>query len=67
MITAKVTRDDDGLNKDEVYEIEYISMGQSYTSIYLKAPCVALLIADDGYSTGMCKKECTKTDLEIVW
>lgn len=38
MITAKVTRNEDGLNKDELYEVEHISMGQSYTSIYLKTP-----------------------------
>lgn len=38
MITAKVIRDEDGLNKGEVYEIDHISMGQSYTSIYLKTP-----------------------------
>lgn len=38
MITAKVIRDEDGLTKDEVYEIKKISMGQSYTSIYLKTP-----------------------------
>jgi len=38
MITAKVTRDEDGLKIDEVYEVRYISMGQSYTSIYLETP-----------------------------
>lgn len=40
MITVKVIRDEDGLNKDEVYEVEHISMGQSYTSIYLSNPKV---------------------------
>lgn len=38
MITAKVLKDYDGLNKDEIYEVKHISMGQSYTSIYLKVP-----------------------------
>lgn len=36
MITAKVKRNEDGLNIGEVYEVLHISMGQSYTSIYLK-------------------------------
>lgn len=38
MVTAKVLKDDDGLIKGEIYEVEYISMGQSYSSIYLKNP-----------------------------
>jgi hypothetical protein len=38
MIIAKVLRDEDGLNKDEMYEVEHVSMGQSYTSIYLSKP-----------------------------
>lgn len=28
----------EGLNKGEVYEVTYISMGQSFTSIYLTNP-----------------------------
>lgn len=38
MVKAKVVRNEDGLIKGEVYEVEDISMGQSYTSIYLKNP-----------------------------
>ena len=38
MITARVTRDEDGLKIGELYEVSYISMGQSYTSIYLEKP-----------------------------
>jgi len=35
MLIAKVIRDEDGLNIGEEYEVDYISMGQSYTSIIL--------------------------------
>ena len=38
MITARVTRDEDGLKIGELYEVSHISMGQSYTSIYLETP-----------------------------
>ena len=38
MILAKVTRNEDGLNIGEVYEVSHISMWQSYTSIYLETP-----------------------------
>ena len=38
MITARVTRDEGGLKIDELYEVSHISMGQSYTSIYLETP-----------------------------
>ena len=38
MITAKVIIDKDGLKIDELYEVSHISMGQSYTSIYLEKP-----------------------------
>lgn len=35
MLIAKVIRDEDGLNIGEEYEVDYISMGQSHTSIIL--------------------------------
>lgn len=38
VIMAKVTRDEDGLKIDEVYQVSSISMGQSYTSICLEEP-----------------------------
>ena len=38
MITVKVKRNEDGLNIGEVYEVRHISMGQSYTSIFLESP-----------------------------
>lgn len=38
MVKAKVVRNEDGLTKGEIYKVEHISMGQSYTSIYLINP-----------------------------
>ena len=38
MIKARVIRTDDGLIEGEEYEVESVSMGQSYTSICLTTP-----------------------------
>lgn len=38
MIIAKVIKSEDGLIEGEEYEVRYISMGQSYTSISLENP-----------------------------
>ena len=36
MITAEVVQSKEGLTEGTIYEVEDISMGQSYTSVYLK-------------------------------